>query len=151
MKCKKSSSKLTVRFWLLFHHLNLRYKLHFIYFVFPSKIFKFRQNCWHRLRDITSFVKRLGSSLSHVLNLCLNFCNIVSWICIKRNHTPFGYLVYKFRRIKGAANFISSSSKYEKRLLPRCIHHFKPDIINNMDHMRISGNELSSVTLSQIK
>ena len=28
--------------------------------------------------------------------------------------------------------------QYEKRLLPRCIHHFKPDLINNMDHMRIS-------------
>ena len=35
--------------------------------------------------------------------------------------------------------------KYEKRLLLRCIHHFKSDLINNMDHMRISGNEPSSV------
>ena len=35
--------------------------------------------------------------------------------------------------------------EYEKRLLPRCIHHFKPDLINNMDHMRISGYEPSSV------
>ena len=23
--------------------------------------------------------------------------------------------------------------------IPRCIHHFKSDLINNMDHMRISG------------
>ena len=31
--------------------------------------------------------------------------------------------------------------KYKKRLLLRCIHHFKSDLINNMDHMRISGTE----------
>ena len=39
--------------------------------------------------------------------------------------------------------------KYRKRLLLRYIHHFKSDLINNMDHMRISGNEPSSVILSQ--
>ena len=39
--------------------------------------------------------------------------------------------------------------KYKKRLLPRCIHHFKSDLIYIMDHMRISGNEPSSVILSQ--
>ena len=32
-----------------------------------------------------------------------------------------------------------------------CLHHFKSDLINNMDHMRISGNKPSSVILSQIK
>ena len=31
------------------------------------------------------------------------------------------------------------------------IHHFKSDLINNMDHMRISGTEPSSVILSQTK
>ena len=36
-----------------------------------------------------------------------------------------------------------------KRLLLRCIHHFQSDFINNMDHMRISGTEPSSVILSQ--
>ena len=35
--------------------------------------------------------------------------------------------------------------------LLRCIHHFKSDLINNMDHMRISGNETSSVILRQTK
>ena len=30
-------------------------------------------------------------------------------------------------------------SKYEKRLLPRSVHHLKPDWINNMDYMRILG------------
>ena len=41
--------------------------------------------------------------------------------------------------------------QYEKRLLPRCIHHFKSNLMNNMDHMRISGNEPSSVILCQIQ
>ena len=41
--------------------------------------------------------------------------------------------------------------KYGKRLLLRCIHHFKSDLINNMGHMRISGTEPSSVTLIQTK
>ena len=41
--------------------------------------------------------------------------------------------------------------QYKKRLLPRCIHHFISDLINNMDHMRISGTEPSSVILSQTK
>ena len=39
--------------------------------------------------------------------------------------------------------------EYKKRLLFRCIHHFKSDLINNIDHMRISGNEPSSVILNQ--
>ena len=42
-------------------------------------------------------------------------------------------------------------NKYKKRLLPSCIHHFKSDLINNMDHMRISGTEPSSVIRSQTK
>ena len=41
--------------------------------------------------------------------------------------------------------------EYKKRLLQRCIHHFLSDIINNVDHMRISGTEPSSVILSQTK
>ena len=38
-----------------------------------------------------------------------------------------------------------------KRLILRCIHHFKSNFINNMDHMRISGTEPSSVILSLTK
>ena len=41
--------------------------------------------------------------------------------------------------------------EYKKRLLLRCKRHFKSDSINNMDHMRISGIEPSSVILSQRK
>ena len=43
------------------------------------------------------------------------------------------------------------SYKYKKRLLLRCVQHFKSDLINNVDHMRISGTEPSSVILSQTK
>ena len=41
--------------------------------------------------------------------------------------------------------------KYKKRLLLRCLHNFQSDLINNMDHMRISGTEPSSVILNQTK
>ena len=34
---------------------------------------------------------------------------------------------------------------FKKRFLLRCIHHFESDIINNIDHMRISGTGPSSV------
>ena len=36
--------------------------------------------------------------------------------------------------------------KLKKRLLLRCIHHFKSDLINDMDHMRISGTAPSCKT-----
>ena len=32
-----------------------------------------------------------------------------------------------------------------------CMHHFRPDLINYMNHMHISGTEPSSVILSQGK
>ena len=38
---------------------------------------------------------------------------------------------------------------FKKRLLLRCIHHFESDLTYNMDHIRISGTEPSSVILSQ--
>ena len=31
--------------------------------------------------------------------------------------------------------------EYKKRLILRCIHHFKSDLINNMDHICISSTE----------
>ena len=36
---------------------------------------------------------------------------------------------------------LTKQVKYKKRLLVRCIHHFKSDLVYNMDHMRISGIE----------
>ena len=43
--------------------------------------------------------------------------------------------------------------KLKKRLLlhVRCIHHFKSDLINDMDHMRISGTEPYICTIAQVK
>ena len=40
---------------------------------------------------------------------------------------------------------LTKKLKYKNRLLLRCIHHFISDLIDNMDHMRISGIETSSV------
>ena len=37
------------------------------------------------------------------------------------------------------------------RLLLRCIHNFETDLINNMDHLRFSDAERSSVILIQTK
>ena len=45
--------------------------------------------------------------------------------------------------------FWTFTPSFGRNFLLRCIHHFKLDLINNMDHMRISGNETSSVILSQ--
>ena len=39
----------------------------------------------------------------------------------------------------------------ENRVEIRCIRHCKPGLINNFDHMHISGNEPSSVIISQTK
>ena len=39
----------------------------------------------------------------------------------------------------------------QKETSTKCIHHFKSYVINNMDHMHISGTEPSSVILSQIR
>ena len=39
--------------------------------------------------------------------------------------------------------------QYEKRLLHSYLHHFKSDLISNVDHMRNSCTEPSSVILSQ--
>ena len=38
-----------------------------------------------------------------------------------------------------------------QRFLLRYIRHFKSDLNSNMDHMRNSGNELSSLILSKTK
>ena len=47
------------------------------------------------------------------------------------------------------AHSIHSMTKYKKRLLLRCIHHVKLGLINDMNHMHISGKEPSSVILRQ--
>ena len=42
-------------------------------------------------------------------------------------------------------------SIYKERLLLRCIHHFKENLINSKNRKRILGTESSSVILSQTK
>ena len=37
------------------------------------------------------------------------------------------------------------------KIILQCIHHFKSDLINSMDHMRISSTGPSSVILSKTK
>ena len=51
----------------------------------------------------------------------------------------------------GSSGPKESRVQYKTRLLLRCIHHFESDLIYNLDHMRISGTEPSSVILSQTK
>ena len=55
------------------------------------------------------------------------WCNIVSLICISRNHPVFySDIVYKLRRVKGETNVISSGLKIVKRLRRR---QYDPAII----------------------
>ena len=44
---------------------------------------------------------------------------------------------------------MTRAMKYEKRLLLKLIHLFKSDLINNMDHMRISGTKPHQWSLSK--
>ena len=62
----------------------------------------------------------------------------------------FDYMCPRGRLGPPALTF-TKQLKYEQRLLLRCIHHFKSDVVYNMDHMRISGIEPSPVILIQRK
>ena len=70
-------------------------------------------------------------------------------------HKPFSVITAKWlwpfdpKIHRAYPRLMSLCMKYKKRLLLSWIHHFKSDLINNMDHMRISGTEPSSVILSQ--
>ena len=59
-------------------------------------------------------------------------------------YAPFAVLRYIYK-------IWQENCKYEKGLLSRRKHHFNPDLIIDMDHMRISGIEPSSVILNQTK
>ena len=83
------------------------------------KIFKLLLNYWHRVTDITSF-GRFESSLGHTLNFCQNLVQYrFKYLYLKDHPVFYGDLVYKLRRVKGEANFISSGSKIVKRLQHR--------------------------------
>ena len=89
-----------------------------------------------------------------LINIVYNECNFslnkIAWTRIVANILP--QHIYRYGLKVGLnEDFKLLIANYKKRLLPRCIHHFKSDLINNMDHMRISGTEPSSVILSQRK
>ena len=91
------------------------------------KILKSIQNYWHRVTDITSFGKRLESSLGHTQNFLFGAISFQEYVSKGITHLVFyGDLVYKLRRVKGEANFISSGSKIVKRLRR---HQYDPAII----------------------
>ena len=56
----------TFRSWLGFLDVILAFRISIL------KISKLLQNCWHRVKDITSFEKHLGSSFDHTPNFCKN-------------------------------------------------------------------------------
>ena len=47
----------------------------------------------------------------------------------------------KVKKNTYSSNTIKNSMAFKKRLLLSCIHHFKSEVINNIDHMRISGTD----------
>ena len=67
-------------------------------------------------------------------------------LCISRD---FGTNLTTYAKVKYYFDVYSTTTlhlhQYKKRLLLRCIHHFKSDLINNMDHMRKSGSKPSSI------
>ena len=101
--------------------------MHLRHFVI-LKIFKSLQNYWHRVTDITSFGKRLESSLGHTLNFCpFGAISFQEYVSKGITHPVFyGDLVYKLRRVKSDSNFISSGSKIVKRLRRR---QYDPEMI----------------------
>ena len=85
------------------------------------KIVKSLQNVGHRVTDITSFRKHLGSSVGHTLNsFQFSTISFQDYVSQGISHQLFyGDLVYKLRRVKGRANFISSGSTIVKRVQRR--------------------------------
>ena len=59
------------------------------------------------------------------------------------------YCTFILPLLEYACEIWGGCSNIKKRLLLGCIHHFKSDPINNMDHLRSWGTEPLSVILSQ--
>ena len=132
-KCLLQTKSILPRIFLWYKHVNNHYVERVIMTVNSSS-----HQWW-------LYLKVWYLSLFQRYNICLGSV-WVSWyqncdwmIC---RHKLYHFTV---------ANLIllRSVNEYKRRLLLRCIHHFKSDLIYNMDHMRISGTEPSSVILSQ--
>ena len=63
--------------------------------------------------------------------------------CLSANFVVFWQLLSYICYICKIFVLKQSYCKYRKRLLLRCIHSFKSDLIYNIGHMRISGTEPS--------
>ena len=63
--------------------------------------------------------------------------NVNLTFIIKKNETIYLSFIEEIVTTVFLAHAIVEQKKYKKRLLLRCIHHFKSDSINNMDHMGI--------------
>ena len=59
----------------------------------------------------------------------------------QKSTAELGYMCT--RGLTGPGVTLTKWLKYKKRLLLRCMNHFKSDSITNMDHMRISVTEPS--------
>ena len=99
------------------------------------------------MRSFTKASKKKLSGASKSVRQPVNHL----YIFLATKYASFGRSAYCRNINKYVVTIESKVRHYEKKLLLRCIHHFKSDLINNMDHMRSSGTELSSVIQSQTK
>ena len=65
---------------------------------------------------------------------------------LSKRYEPTKVNLRTWLHLPSGTHWSTSSDTHEvveikKRLLLICIHNFKPDLIINMDHMRISGTE----------
>ena len=105
----------------LFHNLFDLLVVVLAFWISILKIFKLLHNCWHRVKDITSF-EFFGKFFRLYCKLLSKFCDISFQEYVSKGFAQpvfNGDLVYKLRRVKGTANFISSETKIFKRLRRR--------------------------------
>ena len=84
-------------------------------------IYKSPVNFYHRVTDITSFVKHLRIFQIILWPFIKIWCYTFSRICNKNNPHPvlYGDLVYKHSKVRGSTNVIASGTKIVKRLRRR--------------------------------
>ena len=71
-----------------------------------------------------------------------------------KHHEPTKVDRRTWLHVTSGTHWLTSSDtrqavEMKKILLLKCMHHLQTALINNMDHMRISGTEPSAVNLSQ--
>ena len=113
----------------------------------PSSCSRFRHQ---RLRNSRYRLQILDTRMGLLLIIVLPAtCLVEKLSCTHMINRIYHHITQVTR--ESLLSGVTMICKYKKRLLLRCIHHFKSDRINHMDHMRISGIEPSSVILSQTK